>query len=281
MESDRKQELESLATEIRKDVVRMTGVARSYGLASALAIVDILVYLYWEHMNVYPKDRCRQDRDRMVLSKGSAVPALYACLAHKGFFSREELWSYSRLGAMLHGYPDIRTPGIDAPGGSYGGGLGIASGMSTALKVDVPSAKVFCILGEEEFQEGVVWESLYSAAARELNSLVMVVDVNVNEHDECDSTGGFENIAVLTAKLETFGWFVCDADGHDFTSIQGAFERFDYNDPRPKALLARTRAGSGVSFLRSGVSKVPEVLTGDDMDYALSLLESRKGKGGE
>ena len=273
MEDGRQSELEGLATEIRKDVVRMTGVARSYGLASALAVVDIFVYLYWEYMKVYPKERNRRDRDRLVLSKGSAAPALYACLSRLGYFSREELWSYSRLGAMLHGYPDIRTPGVDAPGGAYGGGLGIASGICMALKMDNIDSKVFCVLGDGELQEGVVWESLFSAASRELSRLVLVVDAN--GHDESGSQIGLKNVEMLKVKLEAFGWFVCDADGHDFLSIERAFASFDCDDPRPKAVLAKTRAGRGVSFLQNDIDRASDLLSGDDIDHALSLLESR------
>ena len=275
METDRKDKLESLATEVRKDVVRMIGVTRSYGLASALAVVDIFVYLYWDYMKVYPGVRKMRDRDRLVLSKGQAAPALYSCLARLGFFGREELWSYSRLGAMLHGYPDIRTPGVDAPGGSFGGGLGIASGMSKALKTDSPDAKVFCIMGDGELQEGVVWESVYSAASRKLGRLVMVVDAN--RHADGSDHVEFKNTEMLAVKLGAFGWSVCDADGHDFHALERAFNSFDYDDMKPKAVIARTRIGSGVSFLRDGADKIPEVLSGDDMDYALSLLESGTG----
>lgn len=275
METDKKGKLELLATEIRKDVVRMIGVTRSYGLASALAVVDILVYLYWEYMKVYPGVRNMRDRDRLVLSNGQAAPALYACLARLGFFGREELWSYSRLGAMLHGYPDIRTPGVDAPGGSFGGGLGVASGISKALKTDFPEAKVFCVMTDEELQEGVVWESICSAASRKLGRLVMVVDVN--GHDDNASMVELQDTEILALKLEAFGWSVCDSDGHDFSSLEHAFKNFDYGDMRPKAILARTRTGSGVSFLRDGADKIPDVLSRDDMDYALTMLESRTG----
>lgn len=273
MDNEEKGRLQSLAIEIRKDIVRMIGVSRSYGLASALAVVDILVYLYWAYMNVYPSKPNHEGRDRFVLSKGAATPALYACLARLGFFSREELWSYRRLGAMLQGYPDIRTPGVDAPWGAYGGGVGIASGLCESFRMDGLSARAFCLLGDGELQEGVVWESIFSAASRRLDRLFLVVDAN--GHEDRGPQSGLKNIASLAEKFRSFEWSVVDADGHDFASLERAFESIGSADERPKVILARTRAGSGLPFLKeAAAAEVSRPFSRDDMDRVLSQLES-------
>ena len=272
MNDARKIELESLALEVRKDVVRMVGVARSYGLASALTVVDLLVYLYWEQMKISLEDRRRRERDRLVLSKGSATSALYACLARLGFFSREELWSYRRLGAMLQGYPDIRTPGVDAPGGAHGGGIGIASGICLALRLDNLNPRVYCVMGDGELQEGVVWESLFAASSHNLGNLVLLVDAN--GHTDKGPLAGLKETGALAEKFEAFGWFVTDTDGHDFASLENAFANLENGGEKPKVVLARTCTGSGISFLEQGKLENTRPLSSDDMEKALTLLES-------
>lgn len=277
MDDGRKAELESLAVEVRKDIVRMLGVARSYGLGSALTVVDLLVYLYWERMKVSPEDSWRKDRDRLVLSKGSAAPALYVCLARLGFFGREELWSYRRLGAMLQGVPDIRTPGVDAPSGAHGGGIGIASGICLALRLDNAFPRVYCVMGDGELQEGVVWESLFAASSHNLGNLVLVVDAN--GHMDEGPLAGLKETGALAEKFRAFGWFVTDANGHDFASLERAFERLDDGGEKPKVVLARTCTGSGVSFLERGGLENSRPLSSDDIERALALLESGEAKG--
>lgn len=272
MDNNRKSELDALALEVRKDVVRMVGVARSYGLASSLSVVDLLVYLYWEYMQVYPRDRNRAERDRLVLSKSLATSALYACLARLNFFSRDELWSYRRLGATLQGYPDVRTPGVDAPSGSHGGGVGIASGLCLALRMDGLSSKVFCILGDGELQAGVAWESIFTAAADGLGNLVVVVDANA--HQDSGPLAGLKNTTALAEKFDSFGWYVTETDGHDFPSLEGAFSMLNYEDSRPKAILAKTYSGRGISHLQQAALDTTSPLSNDDMDQALSFLES-------
>jgi transketolase len=250
MDVVRRGELEKVALEVRKDVVRMLGVAHASGLSRALAIVDILVYLYWEYMSVWPSERNRPDRDIFVMGKGSAAPALYACLARLGFFSRDELWSYGRLGAMLQGYPDVRTPGVDAPGGSRGGGIGLASGLALSLRMDGLGARVFCLMDDEEMCSGAAWESISSVGSDRLGNVVLIVDSNTED-------GG------TSRRLEAFGWDAVSADGNDFCSIECALVGMDRESPRPKALVVRT-AGNG---------EESSPMSRDDMDNVLSLLE--------
>lgn len=274
----RREELAKISIEVRKDVVRMVGVARSYGLASALAITDVLVYLYWECMNIRAEERNRRDGDRFVLGESAAAPTLYACLARRGYFEREELWNYRRLGTMLQGCPDIRTPGVDAPGGLYGGGVGIASGMALALAMKGWNSRVFCVTGGGEFCEGSVWESLYSASKMRTRNLVMIVDANEDCYD--GSVTDLMDSASLFIKLESFGWFVTVADGHDFDSLEMALGSLSYDDERPKAIIARTSTEKITEMLPQSVGDSSKPMSSDDMDKALTILESETTRNG-
>jgi transketolase len=258
MDAARHGELEKIALEIRKDVVRMLGVARAGGYKKSVGIVDILVYLYWECMKISPGERnCRQ-RDRFVLGKGAATPALYACLAKRGFFGREELWSYSRLGAMLQGYPDIRTPGVDAPWGSSGGGIGLACGLAESIRADGLDSRAFCLTDEEEMRVGVAWESIISAACEELGNLVVLVHAN-------------NQAGKISVGLRSFGWMVLYADGSDYESLDSAFGALDYGSGIPKAVVFDTK----IDDFPGGESdkEHDEPLSRDDIDKVISLLD--------
>ena len=268
MSNERYEELKSIAIEVRKDVVRMIGVARSYGLASALTVTDILVYLYWEFMDV-ARTGIVARQDRLVLGKGAATPTLYSCLARLGYFSRDELWSFRRLGAMLQGYPDVRTPGVDAPGGIYGGGIGIAAGMATAMVLNGSPARVFCIVGDGELQEGSAWESIASSAGRKLGNLTMVLDVN--------SDSQTQDISSSATRLESLGWTVTHADGHDFKSLANTFGELDSSHPHPKAILARTLTNGGSAFDVETSEDRAVPMTNADIDRVLTVLESGAG----
>ena len=265
MSDERYEELKSIAIEVRKDVVRMIGVARSYGLASALTVTDILVYLYWEFMDIASGGIVTR-QDRLVLGKGAATPTLYSCLARLGFFSRDELWSFRRLGAMLQGYPDVRTPGVDAPGGIYGGGIGIAAGMATAMILNDSLARVFTIVGDGELQEGSAWESIASAAGRKLGNLAMILDVNSNS-SACD-------LSSTATRLESLGWRVAHADGHDFGSLADAFGALDFSHTHPKAVLAKTLTNGGSAFDVEMSEDRAVPMTNADIDRVLTALES-------
>jgi transketolase len=258
MDAARRGELEKIALEIRKDVVRMLGVARAGGYKKSAGIVDILVYLYWEYMKIFPGERnCRQ-RDRFVLGKGTAVPALYACLAKRGFFGREELWSYGRLGAMLQGYPDIRTPGVDAPWSANGGGIGLACGLAESVRSDGLKSNVFCLTDEEEMTSGAAWESIISSACGEFGNLVALVHAN-------------NQAGKISAGLRSFGWAVLRADGSDYESLGSAFGSLDYGSGIPKAVVFGTKM-DGIPGGESGEGH-DEPLSRDDIDKVISLLD--------
>jgi transketolase len=214
-----------------------------------------------------------------VLSEGSALPTLYACLANRGYFRRDELWSYRRLGAMLQGYPDIRTPGIDGSGGLYGCGVGIALGLCLANRIDEIDSRVFCLIGDAEFQGGVVWEALQSASRNRLGRLVLIVDANTGDPARPPV---LKDAVPLRVRLESFGWYVCEADGHDFSSLQSAVKGMSFGDGRPKALIARTNNGAVDGFLHKDGNAGSRPISKDDIDQVLSILDSKsQGSGSD
>ncbi|MDR2780223.1 MAG: transketolase [Synergistaceae bacterium] len=258
MNEMRRDELGKEALEVRKDVVRMFGVAGAGGFPRALGIVDVLVYLYWEYMRVFPGERGRPDRDRFVLGKGTAVPALYACLARRGFFGRDELWNYSRLGAMLQGYPDMRTPGVDAPWGSYGGALALAFGISMFLRMEGAAARVFCLMDEEEIFRGETLESLSISSSNGSESVILIVD----------SDSGGKRAARC---LEGFGWRVSFADGHDFFSMDAVFRDSDCAPETPGAVITLT-ASENLKYM-PGSPEYDVPLSRDEVESVLSILK--------
>jgi transketolase len=256
MDAARYGEFEKIALEVRKDVVRMLGVARAGGFKRAVGIVDFLVYMYWGYMKIFPGERNRKDRDRFVLGKGAATPALYACLARLGFFSRDELWNYGRLGAMLQGYPDTRTPGIDAPW-SPDGSIGIACGLAMSLGHN-GAARVLCLVDGNEMLAGASLVSSISAASEETGNLVLVVDSGVSNGHAANGP-------------DVFGWDVSRADGNDYKSLDEVFGGLDYASKRPKAVVLSTGTGD-MSNLGFQEGDVP--MSKDDVDDVISLLEN-------
>ncbi len=264
--------LERRAVDVRKDVVRMIGVARSGHLVSSLSIVDIMTWLYWNVLRVSPEEVSSPSRDRFVLSKGHGCPALYATLANRGFFRREELWSYRRLGAMLQGHPaSTRTPGVDASSGSLGMGLGIAVGMALAGRLGKAPYRVVCLAGDGEMQEGAMWEAAMAAHHFSLSKILLIIDRNgVQMEGETEEIMGLEP---LDAKLESFGWSVAHADGHDFASLGRALAQTDASG-LPGAVIARTVPGHGVSFLENGSLRGKDALNRQRVEMALRELET-------
>ena len=264
--------LKLVSNTVRQDVIRMAGVARWGNLASSLSIVDILTALYWREMKIFPEDPNSPERDRFILSKGHGCPALYGVLAHRGFFSREELWNFSRLGTMLQGHPQYKiTPGIDATTGSLGMGPGIANGMALALRDRNPSPYVYCLTGDGELQTGSFWESVLFSSHHALDKVILVIDLN-----GLQSEGRIDRILSLepvSEKFRSFGWGVFNADGHDFTSLEKAFSSARDQEGRPAVIIARTIPGKGVSFIEEAAEKSNRmVLSREEMDKALKEL---------
>lgn len=264
--------LERTALEVRKDVVRMIGVARSGYVSSSLSVVDILVYLYWKLLNIRPEEPRMFDRDRVVLSKGHACPSLYAVLANRGFFDREELWNFRRLGSMLQGHPETaRTPGIDSPSGSLGMGLGLSNGIALALRLDGVNARVFCILGDGELQEGSIWESAMQTSSLGLAGVTAIVDMNgIQMEGEVVS---IKKIEPVREKFESFGWRTVSVDGHDMNDLERAFS-VALSGGSPCAILAATKPGKGFSLAEKGRIRSASPLDREMMEEALRELES-------
>ena len=246
-----KQELISKSKEIKKNIIDMIYEAKSGHPGGSLSCADIITYLYYEEMNVdfeNPKD---ENRDRFVLSKGHAAPALYAVLAEKGYFPKEELKYLRKTGALLQGHPDSKhVAGVDVSTGSLGQGISNAVGMALGLRSQNNSAKVFVLLGDGELQEGLVWEAAMAAAHYKLENLVAIVDNNGLQIDGKNEE--VMGINPLDKKFESFGWNVvyCE-DGNDYEKIHDAFLKINNVKGKPTVIIAKTVKGSGVSFMEN------------------------------
>jgi transketolase len=246
-----KQELISLSKEIKKNIIEMIYEAKSGHPGGSLSCADIVTYLYYEKMNVKVENPKDSNRDRFVLSKGHAAPALYAVLAEKGYFPKEELKNLRKIGALLQGHPDSKhVPGVDVSTGSLGQGISNAVGMALGLRNQKNDAKVYVILGDGELQEGLVWEASMAAAHYKLDNLVAIVDNNGLQIDGKNEE--VMGIAPLDKKFESFGWNVvyCE-DGNDFDKIDKAFSNLGKVQGKPTVIIAKTVKGSGVSFMEN------------------------------
>ena len=228
-------ELEARALNVRRDIVRMLGIARR-PMMSSLSAVDIIVWLYGAVLSIRPREPLWEDRDRFVLSRASVSPALYAVLAERGFFDRDVLWGYRQLGSTLQAFADSRrTPGVDVSCGGLGVGPGISLGLALAFRNRVPKPRVFCLMGTRELQEGSVWEALIVSARHQLSNLTVIVERNDGVLDG------------LAEKFHSFGWATAHADGHDMRSLNDAFRSLPGHSPR--LLIAKTLRGKGIPSL--------------------------------
>ena len=246
------QELKKLATEVRLGILEGVHAAASGHPGGSLSIADILTYLYFEEMNVDPKNPKWDDRDRFVLSKGHCAPALYTVLALKGFFPREEIANLRQIDSFLQGHPDMKhTPGVDMTTGSLGLGISAACGMALAAKLDGFDYRTYTVLGDGESEEGQVWEALMFAAHYRLDNLCVILDWNGLQID-----GPITEVMNPTPhdkKLEAFGFQVVVADGHSFDEIEKAFEKAKATKGKPTAIIFKTVKGKGVSFMENQV----------------------------
>ena len=246
---DEKQ-LKSIALEVRKNILKSIYSAKSGHPGGSLSAADIFTYLYFEAMNVDSSMPKKEDRDRFVLSKGHTAPGLYAVLAEKGYFPKEELLTLRKPGSFLQGHPDMKhTPGIDMSSGSLGQGISAAVGMALAAKFQKKGYRVYTLLGDGELQEGQVWEAAMFAANRKLDNLTVIVD---NNNLQIDGTIEEVNSPYpIDEKFRTFGFHVITIDGHDFTQIHKAVQEANQTKERPTAIIAKTVKGKGVSFMEN------------------------------
>ncbi len=248
MDAVSKKELSIVAAKIRASIIEGTFHAKSGHPGGSLSIADVLAYLYWKEMNVDPAEPKMADRDRLVLSKGHAAPALYAALAHRGFFSTDLIPTLRHVGSILQGHPDMKhIPGVDMSSGSLGQGISAAVGMALGAKLDDASWRVFTILGDGEIEEGQVWEAAMFAAAKKLDNLVAIVD---NNNLQIDGTVEEVNSPYpIPEKFAAFGWEVIKIDAHDFDQIEAAFAEVRAVEGKPTAIIQKSVYGKGVSFM--------------------------------
>ena len=248
MQSSRKQELQRIANEVRMGALSAVYSAGCGHPGGSLSIADILTYLYFEEMNVDPKNPQMQTRDRFVLSKGHCAPALYATLAHRGFFSVDELVTLRRFDSRLQGHPDMKgVPGVDMSTGSLGLGISAACGMALRGKVDALPYRVYTAIGDGESEEGQVWEAAMFAAHYKLDNLVCFVDFNGLQID--GKVTEVMNPTPHDEKFRAFGWHVIVIDAHDFDQIEGALAEARTVKGKPTAIIAKSIKGKGVSFM--------------------------------
>ena len=243
--------LGSVIRDMRKTVLRMVAEAGSGHLGASLSAIEVLAVLYFLKMRHDPKNPAWAERDRFILSKGHAAPALYAVLAEAGYFPRGELFTLRKLGSRLQGHPDTRTPGVDAMTGSLGQGLSMAVGMALAAKMDGAEYGVYALLGDGELDEGQIWEAAMTAAHYGLDNLIAIVDRN--QYQLSGRTENVKSLEPLNEKWSSLGWEVLEADGHDPEIILDALDKCSLVSGRPSVIIAKTTKGKGVSFMEGNI----------------------------
>ena len=269
-----KLELQKTANEVRKGIVTAVHSAKAGHPGGSLSAADLFTYLYFEEMNIDPKEPKKADRDRFVLSKGHTAPGLYAALANRGYFPVEDLKTLRHIGSYLQGHPDMRhIPGVDMSSGSLGQGISAAVGMALAGKMDNADYRVYTLLGDGEIQEGQVWEASMFAGHRKLDNLVVIVDNNGLQID-----GKIEDVCSpypIDKKFEAFNFHVINVeDGNDFDQLAAAFKEAKETKGMPTAIIMKTVKGKGVSYMENNAGwhgKAP-----NDEEYAIAMADLEK-----
>mgnify|MGYP000778034941 FL=1 len=265
-------ELQKRANDVRKGIVTAVHGAKAGHPGGSLSAADIFTFLYFEEMNIDPKNPDMEERDRFVLSKGHTAPGLYSALAYRGYFPVEDLPTLRHLGSYLQGHPCIHIPGVDMSSGSLGQGISAAVGMAIAGKLDNADYRVYTLLGDGEIQEGQVWEAAMLAAHKKLDNLVVIVDNNNLQID-----GAIDEVNSpypIDKKFEAFNFHVINIDGNDFDQIDAAFKEAKTVKGCPTAIIAKTIKGKDVSFMENQAGwhgKAP-----NDEEYAVAMADLEK-----
>ena len=266
-------ELQKIANEVRKGIVTAVHAAKAGHPGGSLSAADIFTYLYFEEMNVDPKDPKNPDRDRFVLSKGHTAPGLYSVMAQRGYFPVEELTTLRKLGSRLQGHPSMQyLPGLDMSSGSLGQGISVACGMALSAKLDNKSYRTYTLLGDGEIEEGQVWEAAMFAGFRKLDNLVVIVDNNGLQID-----GPIDQVCSpypIDKKFEAFNFHVINIDAHDFDAIRAAFKEARETKGQPTAIIAHSLKGKGVSFMEGQVAW--HGVAPNDEEYAIAMAGLEK-----
>lgn len=265
-------ELQITANEIRKSIIRAVHSAKCGHPGGSLSSADIFTYLYYEELNIDPKQPDKPDRDRFVLSKGHVAPGLYAALAERGFFPKEDLLTLRHVGSYLQGHPDMKhIPGVDMSSGSLGQGISAAVGMALSAKMSEETYRVYTLLGDGEIQEGQVWEAAMFAGARKLDNLVVIVDNNGLQID-----GNIADVCSpypIDEKFKAFNFHVIHADAHDFDDLAKAFKEAGETKGMPTAIIARSVKGRGVSFMENNAGWHGKAPNDEEFKIAMEDLE--------
>ena len=252
MDATLKKQLQITATKVRMGIIEGVYNAKAGHPGGSLSIADTLTYLYMARMNVNPEDPTMADRDRLVLSKGHTAPALYSCLAHRGFFPVEELKTLRKIDSRLQGHPVLgKIPGVDMSTGSLGQGVSAACGMALAGKIKKADYRAYTVVGDGESEEGQVWEAAMFAAHYKLDNLVAVIDWNGLQID--GPVAEVMNPTPHDEKFRAFGWHVISIDGNDLDQIEAAFREARTVKGKPTAIIAKTVKGRGVSYMENAV----------------------------
>ena len=272
MTQEKLEQLKATATEVRRGILTEVHAAKSGHPGGSLSIADILTYLYFHRLNIDPKNPQWEDRDRLVMSKGHAAPAYYSVLAHRGYFPVEELKTLRKSDSRLQGHPNMRTvPGVDASTGSLGQGVSIAVGMALGAKHLGKDTKVFALVGDGESQEGQIWEAYMAAAHYKLDNLTVIIDNNGLQIDGTNDQ--VMSLGDLPAKMRAFGFDLIELpDGNDLDAIEAALSK-PTMPGKPKAILAHTVKGKGVSFMENQVGWHGKAPNAEQRDQALKELE--------
>ena len=261
------------ANEIRKGIVSSIHSAKAGHPGGSLSAAEIFTYLYFVELNVDPENPGKEDRDRFVLSKGHTAPGLYAALAERGFFPKEDLLTLRHVGSYLQGHPDMKgIPGVDMSSGSLGQGVSAAVGMAISAKLSGADYRVYALLGDGELQEGEVWEAAMLAAHRKLDNLLLIVDNNDLQID--GSIGEVNSPYPIDRKFEAFNFHVINIDGNDFEQIDAAMKEARSVKGQPTVIIAKTVKGKGVSFMENEVGwhgKAP-----NDEQFAIAMEDLKK-----
>ncbi len=265
-------ELQKTANEVRKGIVTAVHSAKAGHPGGSLSAADVFTYLYFEEMNIDPKNPNKEDRDRFVLSKGHTAPGLYSALANRGYFPVEDLKTLRKLGSYLQGHPCIHIPGVDMSSGSLGQGISAAVGMALGGKLDNKDFRVYTVLGDGEIQEGQVWEAAMFAGFRKLDNLCVIVDNNNLQID-----GPIDKVCSpypIDEKFKAFNFHVINCDAHDFDALRAAFAEAKATKGMPTCIIAHSLKGKGVSFMENQAGwhgKAP-----NDEEYAVAMADLEK-----
>lgn len=267
-----KLELQKTANEVRKGIVTAVHSAKAGHPGGSLSAADIFTYLYFEEMNIEPKNPDMENRDRFVLSKGHTAPGLYAVLANRGFFPVEDLKTLRKLGSYLQGHPCMQhIPGVDMSSGSLGQGLSVGVGMAMAAKMDEKSYRTYVLCGDGEIQEGQIWEAAMFAGHRQLDNLCVIVDNNGLQID-----GKVDDVCSpypIDKKFEAFNFHVINVDAHDFDALRAAFDEAKQTKGMPTAIIAHSVKGKGVSFMENQASWHGTAPNDEQYETAMADLE--------